>query len=81
MDIWSGNSNQDTTGTLVAIIDDGLRYTHPDFTGQLRNGINCLDDLGSLIGSCTYGFDMFENDKDPLPSGSDTHGTHIAGII
>ena len=35
MDIWSGDGNQNTTGTLVAVIDDGLRYTHPEFAGQL----------------------------------------------
>ena len=49
MDIRSGDSNQNTTGTLVAVIDDGLRYTHPEFSGQLRDGVNCLSPLGTPL--------------------------------
>ena len=88
MDIWSGDGNQNTTGTLVAVIDDGLRYTHPEFAGQLWDWSNCRDSQNVWIGWCTYGFDTFNSgsilpygDKDPLPNGSDTHGTHVAGII
>jgi len=81
MNIWSGNSNQNTTGTLIAIIDDGIRYSHPEFSGQLRNGISCLSSVGAPLNNCLFGYDAFDGDTDPLPYYSDTHGTHIAGII
>jgi subtilisin family serine protease len=81
MDIRSGDSNTNTTGTLVAIVDDGLRYTHPDINEQLWDGINCLSDNGTSLGNCLYGYDFVNTDNNPLSSGSDTHGTHIAGII
>ena len=88
MDIWSWDGNQNTTGTIVAVIDNGLRYTHPDFAGQLWDWSNCRDSQNIWTGWCTYGFDTFNGgsaapygDKDPLPNGTDSHGTHIAGII
>ena len=81
MDIWSGNSNQNTTWTIVAVIDVGLRYTHPEFTGQLWNWTNCLSYSWTTLWNCTYGYDTLDKDKDPLPFGTDNHGTHIAGII
>lgn len=81
MDIRSGDSNQNTTGTLVAVIDDGLRYTNPDFSGQLRDGTNCVNPLGAPLGNCTFGYDVLNDTKSPLSFSSDTHGTHVAGII
>ncbi|MEI6774726.1 MAG: S8 family serine peptidase [bacterium] len=81
MDIWSGDGNQATTGTLIAIIDDGLRYTHPDFNGQLRDGGSCVDPMGDILGNCIFGYDAVAGDKDPQSYGNDTHGTHVAGII
>lgn len=81
MDIRSGDGNQNTTGTIVAVIDVGLRYTHPEFSGQLRNGANCRDSQNVIIGWCTFGFDTADEDKNPWPSDQDSHGTHIAGII
>jgi hypothetical protein len=81
MDVRSGNSNQDTTGTIVAIIDDGLWYTHPEFNGQLWNWSSCLSSVGTPLGNCSYGYDVVDSDTDPLSHGTDTHGTHIAWII
>lgn len=81
MDIWSGNGNQNTTGTIVAVIDVGLRYNHPDLAGQLWDGTNCLSYLWTTLGNCSYGYDTLAGDINPWPSGTDSHGTHIAGII
>ena len=81
MDIWSGDGNQNTTGTIVAVIDDGLRYTHPEFSGQLWDGSSCLSNTGNILGSCIFGYDFLDGKKNPLPFSSDTHGTHVAGII
>ena len=81
MDIWSGNSNQNTIWTTVAVIDVGIRYNHPDFVWQLWDGTNCLSYQWTALGNCSYGYDTLDGDKNPQPSGTDSHGTHIAGII
>lgn len=81
MDIRSWNSNQDTTGTIVAVIDDGLRYSHPEFSWQLRDGTTCLSYTWWVLWNCIFGFDFFGMDLDPAPAGTNTHGTHVAGTI
>jgi len=70
-----------TTWTIVAVIDDGVQYVHPDLSGQFRDGTNCVSNTWSPLGWCIFGYDFFAMDKDPLSYGNDTHGTHIAGII
>lgn len=63
------NSRTDASGIIVAVIDTGVDYTHPDLTNNiLRNG------QGAVIG-----FDFVNNDADPMDDNS--HGTHCAGII
>ena len=53
---------------VVAIIDSGVEYTHPD----LKNNILYRD--GKLVG-----YDFFNDDDDP--SDDVGHGTHCAGIV
>ncbi len=69
---------------IVAVIDTGVNYTHPDLDGSMWDGTNCKDENGNMLGSCIFGYDFKDNDKDPMPDASSTsafHGTHIAGII
>ncbi|MEI6118687.1 MAG: hypothetical protein WCP92_05700 [bacterium] len=47
MDIRSGDGNPLTTGTIVAVLDVGVEYTHPDLVHQMWNGINCLNTNGA----------------------------------
>lgn len=58
-------------GMLVAIIDDGVDYTHPDLGGCLGAGCKVV-----------AGYDFVDVDADPqegLTSGArDYHGTHVA---
>jgi subtilisin family serine protease len=55
-------------GVVVAVIDTGIDYTHPDLGGCF--GAGC-----KVVG----GYDFIHNDSDP---GDDHgHGTHVAGII
>jgi len=60
-----------TTGSRVvkvAIVDEGVDYTHPELT-------ECFD-------PGTRGYDFVDDDDDPRPvNGSEMHGTHVAGII
>lgn len=52
-------------GVVVALIDDGVDITHPDFEEQVVHPANYAD------GSAT----------DPLPGAEDYHGTPCAGVI
>ncbi|MEF2175665.1 MAG: S8 family serine peptidase, partial [Candidatus Absconditabacteria bacterium] len=79
MEIFSGANSG--TGGIVAIIDDGVYGLHEDLINKMWNGENCKDENGNYLGGCEYGYDFYENDKNPSPGKEDTHGTHIAGII
>src|SRR3989344_3276469 len=67
-------------GVVVAVIDSGVAYNHPDLTSNMWDGTSCVDENGSALGDCNHGYDFEDNDKTPLPTSS-SHGTHIAGTI
>lgn len=72
------------TSTLVAIIDSGVLYAHPDLSANMWDGTSCVSDIGSTTGGCIHGYDFADNDLDPAPVSTSTsyaHGTHVAGII
>jgi VCBS repeat-containing protein len=73
--ISSGSGN-----IIVAIIDSGVAYNHPDLIANMWDGTNCKDENGVVLGGCNHGYDFENNDKTPLPDSS-SHGTHVAGII
>ncbi|MDQ1371348.1 MAG: Peptidase protein, partial [Candidatus Thermoplasmatota archaeon] len=55
-------------GIVVAIIDTGVDYTHPDLGGG-------IGPTYKVIG----GYDFVNDDSDPMDDNG--HGTHVAGII
>lgn len=73
-----------STDIVVAVIDTGVDYNHPDIAANMwintdeipGNGID--DDNDGFIDNI-YGADFRNNDGDPLDGGG--HGTHCAGII
>lgn len=81
MNVWSGVDNPSITGTIVAVIDNGVLYTHEDLSPRMRDGSNCVDKDGNALWNCIHGYDYFSNDTDPTPAWSDYHGTHVAGIV
>ena len=65
---------------IVAIIDSGVAYNHPDLINNMWDGTDCKDENGDALGGCNSGYDYEDDDKDPAPSTS-SHGTHVAGTI
>ncbi len=72
------------TDVVIAVIDTGVDYTHPEFAGRMWDGSNCVASTSIPIpGGCTHGYDFADNDNDPAPEGAGSdyfHGTHVAGI-
>ena len=62
-DLHTGSSN-----IIVAVIDSGVDYTHPDLAANMWVDAN----------GC-YGYDFYNDDNNPMDDYG--HGTHCAGII
>lgn len=69
---------------VIAIVDTGVYYNHPDLTGRIYLNTNESDipnqldnDSNSYIDD-HYGWDFYN--YDPYPIDDNGHGTHVAGL-
>jgi hypothetical protein len=83
-EVW--NQNITGKGIVVAVVDTGVDYYHPDLDSNIwqnpgeiaRNGID--DDRNGFIDDIR-GWDFVYNDNYPMDLDLYGHGTHIAGSI
>ncbi|MCP5026652.1 MAG: S8 family serine peptidase, partial [Actinomycetia bacterium] len=87
IDIEGARAVTDGEGVVVAVIDTGIDFSHPDLLPSrwvnegetsCNNGLD--DDGNGFVDDC-HGWDFV--DSDPTGYGLDAHwhGTHVAGII
>ncbi|NJK69950.1 MAG: S8 family serine peptidase [Microcoleus sp. SU_5_3] len=83
-EVW--NQNITGNGIVVAVVDGGVDYTHPDLDGNIwrnageiaGNGID--DDRNGYIDDIR-GWDFVSGDNNPMDLNWEGHGTHVAGAI
>ncbi|MEG4517129.1 MULTISPECIES: S8 family serine peptidase [unclassified Microcoleus] len=90
-EVWAQGLTGD--GIVVAVIDSGVDYNHPDLTGNIWSNVgetgvdaigrnkasNGVDDDNNGFVDDFRGWDFVNNDNDPMDDNN--HGTHISGLI
>ena len=83
VDGWNGTDNGTGNKVVVAVIDAGVDFNHPDLVNQKWVDPHCVDDQNqSIAGGCMNGgYDFVDNDDNPFPTDSVSHGTQVAAVV
>jgi subtilisin family serine protease len=81
---WNTFNNHGSPSIIVAAIDTGVQYTHPDLAANMWTNPgevpgNGVDDDGNGYIDDIYGIDAYNHDSNPIDD--EGHGTHTAGTI
>jgi subtilisin family serine protease len=81
---WAERSGDRQRAPLIAVIDSGIDYRHPDlaqniWTNPAEVPANGIDDDGNGVVDDVHGYNAVKKTGDPLDDGS--HGTHVAGTV
>lgn len=81
---WAERTGDPARAPLIAVIDSGIDYNHPDLAANVwtnPNEIpgNGIDDDGNGVIDDVHGYNAFADSGDPMDGQG--HGTHCAGTI